>query len=81
MFNIPMNFTIAIILLAFSEHLIGDGWPDVEQVDNVKIFCVRRGVWTPGRGWEENSVPGCVCAREVIKSLLGVSAGFGILIA
>jgi hypothetical protein len=80
-FNIPLNLTLAIVLLIFSDHLIGNSWPDSPArrgyEGNYKVFCQPRWVG-PG---DIRVDPDCEHAREVIKALMGVSAGIGIWIA
>ena len=75
-FNIPLNVTMLIMLLVFSDQLIGDGWPDAME-GFYNIFCVGR--WRGPGDWFID--PKCEHARDVIKILMGVSAGVGILIA
>ena len=65
-----------IMLLVFSDQLIGDGWPDAKE-GFYNIFCVGR--WRGPGDWFID--PKCEHARDVIKILMGVSAGIGILIA
>jgi hypothetical protein len=75
-FNIPLNVIMSITLLDFSDQLIGEGWPDAKE-GHYNIFCVGR--WkAPGDIFID---PECEHARDVIKILMGVSAGVGILIA
>ncbi|KAN0089901.1 hypothetical protein V8E51_018480 [Hyaloscypha variabilis] len=76
-FNIPLNITMSVVLLIFSDHLLGVGWPDAVIEGYPKIFC--RPIWRgPNDLWVD---PKCEHARDVIKILMGVSAGIGILIA
>lgn len=75
-FNIPLTLTMVVVLLIFSDHLIGEGWPDAEE-GYYKIFCVA--IWRSPN--DRSPDPKCERARNVIKILMGFTSGIGIMIA
>jgi hypothetical protein len=75
-FNIPLDIAMIVAVLIFSEYITGKGWPDVWDAPNFWKFCMEHP--SEGPGWE--IYPECARARDVIKILMGVSAGVSIII-
>jgi hypothetical protein len=64
---------MSIVLFVFSSQMFGYGWPDSN-------FC-RRWNYYPGR--PSQPVPEnrrCIEGRDVLRILMGISAGFGIIL-
>ncbi|KIM99268.1 hypothetical protein OIDMADRAFT_20005 [Oidiodendron maius Zn] len=68
-FNIPLDIAMIVAVLIFSEYMTGKGWPDVWDAPYIWQFCAQRETYAE-----------CGRARDVIKILMGVSAGVSIII-
>lgn len=71
--NIATHIAMSVVVFVFSGQIFGHGWPD-------SSFCYRYDN-SPGHSWRPlPETWECRKARNVIRIMMGVSAGVGILI-
>lgn len=71
--NTIVQLTMMIVIFVFSGEVLGGGWPGAQ-------FCQKSEYDDNGRWKYVDGTPECLKARTDLRIMMGVGAGFGIVI-
>jgi hypothetical protein len=69
--SMAVNIVMSTVILVFSGKIFGDGWP-------TSTFCQRYSRYPDYKPLPVT--PECEKARDVVRIMMGISAGFGFII-